>query len=289
MENQPQKDLQPEPNLQSSPSAPTQSTGDTRRNKIPKWVRLSLIPLSVIVVLAYGYLAYKTFFVKPVIKSYEECIKTKGSLIKESYPQVCVTKSGLIFTNEIVPVTIGSPTKAEDCYGQVINAKCPKGAQCVKAEPTESFCYCMGGSPEIREEGTEGQYDVCVINGEDYTDITFQDFEQGWYWGSYDQRKTGTPDNWVHSGEGTRSASWRKSDLTQTPSYLFVKSEGSCTDDTQCQWAGEGCGGGHGICTNNPDKYKNIVTTCDIVDTFPANLGYMCGCIETLNQCGWKR
>lgn len=287
MEEQPQQDQQAEPNLQSYPPTPIQSTNGTQKNGRIKWMKLSLIPLVVVIILIYGYFAYKTFLVRPVIKSYEECIKAKGSLVQPSYPPVCVTKGGLRFTQEVISIT-PPLTKAEECYEQIANFKCPEGAQCSVVTNETAFCNCMGGLVEIREEGTEGQYEACVINGEDYTDITFQEFEQGWYWGSYDQRKLGTPDNWAHSLEGTRSAAWHKP-IIETNAYLLEKSEGSCTNDTLCVWAGEGCGGGHGICTNDPEKYKDIVTTCDIDNSFPANRGYTCGCIETLNKCGWKK
>ena len=64
-------------------------------------------------------------------------------------------------------------------------------------------------------------------------------------------------------------------------------SEGDCTSDTQCFWAGQGCGGGHGICTNQPEKYVGAITTCDINPDFPSNSGYACGCVEDIRKCGW--
>lgn len=66
-------------------------------------------------------------------------------------------------------------------------------------------------------------------------------------------------------------------------------SEGSCSSDSQCQFAGDACGGGHGTCTNQPEKYKNAVSTCDINENFPSNQGYKCGCIESLGKCGWSK
>lgn len=65
--------------------------------------------------------------------------------------------------------------------------------------------------------------------------------------------------------------------------------EGSCITSADCKWAGEGCGGGHGICTNNPKKYENSVSTCDINGNFPANQGYKCTCIQSTKKCGWSR
>jgi putative hemolysin len=265
MEEQPLQDQQIESNLQSSPSPPAQPAGDTRKSETIKEMRLSLISLVVVVVIIGGYFAYKTFSVKPVINSYEECVEAKGSFIQESYPPVCVTKGGLRFTsNEVTPVTpVPLPlTKAEECYEQVTNSNCPEGTVCensaMMANPASLFCICMGGSLEIREK-TEGQYGVCTINGEEYDE-----------WEYFEMMSP-------------------KNGASGTPEYLLEKSEGSCVDDMQCKWAGEGCGGGHGVCTNDPEKYKDIVTTCDVDETFPANRGYTCGCIETLSKCGWKK
>ena len=71
--------------------------------------------------------------------------------------------------------------------------------------------------------------------------------------------------------------------------YTLKNSEGNCIKDADCAWAGKGCGGGHGVCTNNPGKYVGAVSTCDIVPDFPANEGYTCSCILSLNKCGWKK
>src|SRR3990167_9211345 len=35
-------------------------------------------------------------------------------------------------------------------------------------------------------------------------------------------------------------------------------SEGVCNLDSNCEWAGEACGGGHGVCTNDPQKYEGM-------------------------------
>lgn len=300
MEKQSQQDQQIEPNLQNYPSTPVQPVSNSPKNKIVKWMKLILFPLVIIIILMGGFFAYKTFFAKPVIKTYKDCVKTKGSVIQESYPQVCVTKSGLRFAQEVSSVT-PSLTKAEECYKQVTNTKCPEGAECMQATPAAAFCSCMGGTLEIKEEGTEKQYEICVINEEQYDGITFQDLEQGWYWGDSNQKKADTPEDWIFSGNGSRSDCWHRPDTscntflppdeqtTETSDYLLEKSEGSCVDDTGCQWAGEGCGGGHGVCTNDPEKYKDIVTTCDAVESFPSNRGFTCGCIEVLGKCGWKK
>lgn len=73
------------------------------------------------------------------------------------------------------------------------------------------------------------------------------------------------------------------------PEYVLEYAEGACTADADCQWAGEGCGGGHGMCTNTPEKYKDAVTTCDVNANFPSNRGYACGCVVREGRCGWER
>ena len=69
--------------------------------------------------------------------------------------------------------------------------------------------------------------------------------------------------------------------------YTLKYSEGNCTQDNQCKWAGKGCGGGHGICTDTPNK-NNGDSTCEINENFPTNQGYSrCGCIISVKKCGW--
>jgi len=40
------------------------------------------------------------------------------------------------------------------------------------------------------------------------TRMTTTELDQGWYYGSFSQKKLGTPTTWTHSGEGTKSAKW---------------------------------------------------------------------------------
>lgn len=252
----------------------------TPLKNIPKWLKISLITSITIIVLSYAYLEYKT--------------------TKE--------QNNNWYTPEMVyDSTNSNILKIEECYDQVTNVECEEGQVCM-TNPASSFCVCMGGTIEIKtNEETEDQYGVCKINEEEYeeweyfrsqasqeventtSNITEQELTQGWYWGSLDQKKPGTPDNWIHSDEGTRSAKWYKPEDTELPAYTIEYSEGTCTTDSECIWAGEGCGGGHGMCTNEPEKYEDAITTCDIVENFPSNLGYTCGCIETISKCGWKK
>ncbi len=40
------------------------------------------------------------------------------------------------------------------------------------------------------------------------SDITQEEINVGWYYGQLNQKKPGTPDMWLHKGEGTKSAKW---------------------------------------------------------------------------------
>ncbi|OGD53269.1 hypothetical protein A3J78_00865 [Candidatus Beckwithbacteria bacterium RBG_13_35_6] len=71
--------------------------------------------------------------------------------------------------------------------------------------------------------------------------------------------------------------------------YLLQYAEGECDTNSQCVYIEYGCGGGHGRCTTTPDKYKDMMTTCDYNPDFPAFLGYNCQCISSLGQCGWVK
>lgn len=82
----------------------------------------------------------------------------------------------------------------------------------------------------------------------------------------------------------------KKEAVTGLPKdYTLSYSEGSCKQANECVYAGEGCGGGHGFCTSSPEKYKDVVTTCDIVAEHPINQGYSCTCIKALERCGWTK
>lgn len=45
------------------------------------------------------------------------------------------------------------------------------------------------------------------------TNLTREELNRGWYWGFKDQKKPGTPNNWVYSDAG-RSSCWHKPEIT---------------------------------------------------------------------------
>lgn len=73
-------------------------------------------------------------------------------------------------------------------------------------------------------------------------------------------------------------------------SYRTDYSEGSCSFmNNSCKWAGEACGGGHGVCTNEPSKYTGRASICDINYNFPSMMGYRCSCLAFSGKCGWVK
>ena len=58
--------------------------------------------LIVLFVIAF-FIAYRATNKPKSATTYEECIKSKGSIIRESYPAVCVTKNGQQFVQPLSP------------------------------------------------------------------------------------------------------------------------------------------------------------------------------------------
>src|SRR3989344_2808399 len=139
---------------------------------------------------------------------------------------------GILITKPEVSSLNPSLTTAEVCYEKSTDIECLDGFECMRMA---AFCNCMAGSMELVED-----YGACVIDGEEYTGISFQELEQGWSWGGPDYKKPGTPSNWVFKNDGTRSEGWFKPDPAESSDYILEASEGSCDDNAQCQWAGEG-------------------------------------------------
>ena len=81
---------------------------------------------------------------------------------------------------------------------------------------------------------------------------------------------------------------WYKNQTTKNfTETIFSYSEGVCKFEKDCSYAGDGCGGGHGVCTNDPEKHANDISTCNINATHPTNNGFECSCINT--KCGWGK
>lgn len=124
------------------------------------------------------------------------------------------------------------------------------------ANPAAVYCKEQGYELESREDESGNQYSVCIFPDgsecnqwaffrgecypqnneecgkievcEDCPTITYEELEQGWYWGNCDQKKKYTPGDWGHTGEGTRSAKWVKS------GECDCAQERECSLDSDC-------------------------------------------------------
>jgi len=60
----------------------------------------------------------------------------------------------------------------------------------------------------IQKSATEYEITTTTTTISTVPSFTDYDLEQGWYYGKINQKKPGTPEHWLHVGEGTRSAKW---------------------------------------------------------------------------------
>jgi hypothetical protein len=75
------------------------------------------------------------------------------------------------------------------------------------------FCSCSHKITKT-ESTVITETDNCAVDcakipaSETAPQITSAELEKGSYYGELNQKKKGTPDNWIHTLEGTRSAMW---------------------------------------------------------------------------------
>lgn len=67
--------------------------------------------------------------------------------------------------------------------------------------------------------------------------------------------------------------------------YMLDYAEGECKGIADCHKVEYGCG--KIICTNEPDKYEDMVTDCAIDENQPNPEAYNCGCVPNEYKCGW--
>lgn len=99
--------------------------------------------------------------------------RTKGKLVKNLnifiyliLIIIVVSVGAYLFTSSGDKEVLDSTTKAEGCYEEVSNVKCPDGTLCM-TNPASSFCECMGGKLKI-VDNEDGQAGVCLIDGSEY-------------------------------------------------------------------------------------------------------------------------
>ncbi len=73
---------------------------------------------------------------------------------------------------------------------------------------SQGICTSLCGNAKC-DPATETAYN-CTQDCGEISAISRHDLEVGWYYGSLKQKKPGMPDDWIHDGEGTRSACWHR-------------------------------------------------------------------------------
>lgn len=82
------------------------------------------------------FVAYKLGYKEKPSTNFEECKNAKGSIIQESYPEVCVTKDGQHFTQDI------SEDELIFCGG-ISGKACPEGYYCQYESVPDAGGVCI--------------------------------------------------------------------------------------------------------------------------------------------------
>lgn len=89
----------PAPVTNPPTALPAAEVGTPKRTVLVRTVLFFLFVL--LLLTAVGALAYRYFRQQAKPTSYEECTMAKGSVIQESYPATCITKSGQRFVQPL--------------------------------------------------------------------------------------------------------------------------------------------------------------------------------------------
>ncbi len=183
-----------------------------------------------ILILVFGFVAYILLLLLLPIP--EQRITENGETKWDMTPSVgrgiftvLKDKFGFQKTVDETPV----PTPTPDVTACIQETTCEENAEtsCL-TNPATTFCTCMGGTASIKEN-PDGQQGICTLLGKDVDEWEFynaitaaqkttenadipqileSEKEQGWYWGAIDQKKPGTPPEWIFSGSGSKSDCW---------------------------------------------------------------------------------
>jgi len=121
----------------------------------------------------------------------------------------------------------------------------------------------------ICDEFEKANPNLCPKDCEQDVSNFRQEMERGWYYGSLNQKKYGTPDDWAHDFEGARSACWHKPGVMcgqEKPGKKAQKANRTCAHN------GEMCGGIAGIicCSGLACKYDGSYPDASgVCTTFP--------------------
>jgi len=151
-------------------------------------------------------------------------LRQKVEIIKEKLQSATTTRkygNDCVCVEQYNPVcgadgkTYGNPCKAK-CQNIAIVSQGPCGGKAtttqnvVGGDKDEHGCIGSAGYKwcELKQKCLRAWEEKCDNESGQIPAITAQDLKNGWYWGSKEQKKPGTPDTWVHEFEGTKSACW---------------------------------------------------------------------------------
>src|SRR3989304_5753178 len=144
-----------------STKSPSVLTPDTKTQQVKSSIQRKSSPNStytsilltfslLIVLFVIGFfIAYRATNKPKSPTTYEECIKSKGSIIRESYPAVCVAKNGQQFIQPLSPEEkklLESPLEEPSNNNQNLNQCIPKfaiesGPELTASEAYADECY----------------------------------------------------------------------------------------------------------------------------------------------------
>ncbi len=204
----------------------------------------------------FGYQEYTS--TNSPVTTYDECIKTAGSRVQESYPSTCITKDGKRFTQPTMDDDGINPIYTDplscntdnDCTTGIQTSgccACPKAINKTEIGKDNWVLYspgkdysntstcktlvackpCESPAPSVcRDNQCEFFVDASDNETESIPPISILEKTTGWYWGTIDQKKSGTPVEWIYNNAG-KSSCWHKPGVTCTPkpSYSCPQAE----------------------------------------------------------------
>jgi hypothetical protein len=272
---------------------------------------------ALVVILLIFFVAYKQISTKQVVTNYDECAQVNGSVIQESYPEVCVTKDGQrfvrLFTEEeqqnLVPTT--DPTSGWNTYRNIHNNYQIKYPQDWYAwpPPDAGNLETYSGGNIRKDANVYPLHDIQIISYESSSEETFnseRSLAENWEWiGSTNSSSLTINGNqawYIHGVLKAESDSdtlyWRQYVQIQTPTHLHTftwndstdKSESHIFDqiiatfeftDEENECVKTGCSGQ--VCSD-----EEVMTTCEY------RLEYACYQNATCErqddgECGWTQ
>ena len=169
---------------------------------------------------------------------------------------------------EVEPFTC---CRGDDC--NTIDVDCSEGYHAVSRGCDEN-CYADGTCVPMENIDCISSCNAIPERGSAITDY---ELEQGWYYGRLEDKKQGTPENWIHGQEGYRSAAWSKptGSLEACDCNLYFDPEPIRTIDN-CDSACVAAGFPSGGCTGVPVVPNPCSTVGKATLPYNPSIGVQC-------------